>query len=67
MNGDLAKPWEPTLKAGDLIVDIDGAPVRGALGLVRAINDKNESDVTLKIVRDRKDNTISLTPQKGIK
>jgi membrane-associated protease RseP (regulator of RpoE activity) len=55
------------LKAGDVIVEIDGVAVKGSLALVRAINEKNESAVTLKIVRDRKGQTISLIPQKGIK
>lgn len=54
------------LKAGDVIVESDGVAVNGPLGLVRAINDKKEGDVTLKIVRDRKSQTISLTPLKGI-
>lgn len=55
------------LKAGDVIVEIDGVAAKGPMGLVRAIDDKKEGDVTLKIVRDRKDQTISLTPHKGIK
>ena len=54
------------LKAGDVIVEIDGAPARGVVGVIRAINEKNDGDVTLKFVRDRKAQTISLTPQKGI-
>jgi membrane-associated protease RseP (regulator of RpoE activity) len=49
------------LKAGDVIVGIDGEPVRGALGLIRAIDDKKESDITLKIVRDRRDQTVTVT------
>jgi len=48
------------LKAGDVIVGIDGEPVRGAIGLIRAIDDKKESDITLRIVRDRRDQTMSL-------
>lgn len=48
------------LKAGDVIVAIGDQPVRGALGVVRAISDKKESDFTLKIVRDRKDQTVTL-------
>ena len=48
------------LKAGDVIVGIDGEPVRGALGLIRAIDDKKESEITLRIVRDRRDQTVSL-------
>jgi membrane-associated protease RseP (regulator of RpoE activity) len=55
------------LKAGDVIVEIGGVAVRGALGAIRVIDDKNESDVTLKFVRDRKGKTLNLTAQKGIK
>jgi membrane-associated protease RseP (regulator of RpoE activity) len=56
------------LKAGDVIVEIDGEPVKGALSLARAIKDKNEneSDVILTIVRDRKRMAITVTPAKGI-
>lgn len=54
------------LKTGDVIVEIDGVPVKGAIGIGRSINNKNEGDVTLKIVRDRKVHMITLTPQKGI-
>jgi C-terminal processing protease CtpA/Prc len=53
------------LKAGDVIVEFDGAPVKGAMGVVRAISDKNESDVVLTIVRDRKRMTIAVTPEKA--
>ncbi|MEQ1642700.1 MAG: PDZ domain-containing protein [Pyrinomonadaceae bacterium] len=54
------------LKAGDVIVEVDGVPVAGGLGLISAIKVKNEGDFTLVIVRDRKRKTISLTPQKGV-
>jgi hypothetical protein len=48
------------LKAGDVIFGVDDVPVRGPLDLIRAIDDKKEGDVTLKIVRDRKDQTVSI-------
>lgn len=48
------------LKAGDVIAGIDDEPVRGALVVVRAIGRKTESDFTLKIVRDRKDQTVTM-------
>jgi C-terminal processing protease CtpA/Prc len=48
------------LKAGDVIVGIDRAPVNGALGLIRAIDDKKDSDFTLTIVRDRREQTLRL-------
>ena len=54
------------LRAGDVITEIDGVPVRGGLGLFNAVKAKNGSDFTLKIVRDRKTQAISVTPQKGI-
>jgi len=54
------------LKAGDVIVEVDGVPVRGALGVINAINAKNGGDIILKLIRDRKGQTINLTPQKQI-
>ena len=54
------------LKAGDVIVGIEDESVKGAVGLTRAIENKRESDFTLKIVRDRKEQTVNLTPNKAI-
>jgi C-terminal processing protease CtpA/Prc len=49
------------LKAGDVIVGFyNEPPVRGALGLIRAIDAKKENDITLRIVRDRRDQSVSL-------
>ena len=48
------------LKAGDVIVGIDDEPVRGALGLIRAIDDKEDTDITLRIVRERREQTVNL-------
>lgn len=53
------------LKAGDVITEVDGAPIRAGT-LIAAVKNKNGGDLTLKIVRDRKTQTISVTPQKGI-
>ncbi|MEQ1921391.1 MAG: PDZ domain-containing protein [Pyrinomonadaceae bacterium] len=58
--------WKAGLKAGDVVVVVDGVAVRGTLELARAINGKNGNDVALKIVRNRKAQTVNLTPQKGI-
>lgn len=60
-------PSTAGLKAGDVIVEIDGVPVRGAVGLINAINDRNGTEIALQIVRDRKTQTINITPEKGIK
>ena len=53
------------LKAGDVIVGIVGEPVFGPLGLIRLIDDKKQTDFTLRIVRDRKDQTVSLSIYKS--
>jgi S1-C subfamily serine protease len=52
--------YKAELKPGDVIVAFDNEPVRGALDLTRAIENKKEGDITLKIVRERKDRTLSL-------
>lgn len=51
------------LKAGDIIVEIDGKAVKGDIDLIRAINAKKEGDVQLTIVRDRSRQMISVTPE----
>jgi C-terminal processing protease CtpA/Prc len=48
------------LKAGDVIVAIDDEPVRGAYGMTGAIDNKKGNDFTLKIVRDRRDQTVNV-------
>lgn len=52
------------LKAGDVIVGIDDQPVRGALVVIRSIDAKTEDDFTLKIVRDRRHQTVTVIRQK---
>jgi len=49
------------LKAGDVIVGIDGEPVRGVVSLIRAIDDKKENAFALRIVRDHKSQTVIIT------
>jgi len=51
------------LKAGDIILEIDGKAVKGDFDLIRAINAKKEGDVQLTIMRDRNRQTISVTPE----
>ena len=53
------------LKAGDIIVEVEGKEVKGDFDLIRAINDKKEGDVTLTFIRDRNRQTISVTPEKA--
>lgn len=51
------------LKAGDIVVEVEGKPVKGERDLIRAISDKKEGDVTLTIVRDRNRQTVRVTPE----
>jgi serine protease Do len=53
------------LKAGDVIVEIEGKEVKGLGDLMRGINEKKEGDVTLTIVRDRNRQTVRVTPEKS--
>ncbi|HEY0431109.1 MAG TPA: PDZ domain-containing protein [Pyrinomonadaceae bacterium] len=51
------------LKAGDVITAIDGEKVEGAGDLARAINKKKEGDVTLTVIRNKNQRTITVTPK----
>jgi C-terminal processing protease CtpA/Prc len=48
------------LKAGDVITQTNGIPVRGAVTAIRAIDEKKDGEVTLKIVRDGKERTVNI-------
>ena len=54
------------IKPGDLIVDIDGVAFKNALGFVRAIKEKKESAVSLRIIRNRKDQAVKLLVPKSV-
>ena len=51
------------LKAGDVIVEIDGKPVRNNLDIMRLVNEKKEGDVAVTFVRDRARQTVNVTPE----
>lgn len=51
------------LKAGDVIVEIDGKEVKNSLDMVRALNEKKEGGVNLTIVREKNRQTILVTPE----
>jgi membrane-associated protease RseP (regulator of RpoE activity) len=53
------------LRAGDIIVDVDGKAVTNNLELMRAIGEKKEGDVQLTFVRDGNRQTVSVTPEAG--
>jgi S1-C subfamily serine protease len=46
------------LKAGDVITSVDGQPTRTPDDLVRALRDAKDDEVTLAIVRDKKEITV---------
>lgn len=52
------------LKAGDVVVGAAGSDVTEMSDLTKALNSKEEGDVTLTIVRDKKQRTINVTPEK---
>jgi len=47
------------LKAGDVITAINGRPVRSREDMVRELRDATGEDVTIGIVRDRKETTVT--------
>ncbi len=51
------------LKAGDVIVEVEGKKVSETFELLRAVNEKKEGDITLTIVRDKNRQTFRLTPE----
>jgi serine protease Do len=51
------------IKAGDVITAVDGEKLDDAGDLTRALGKKNEGDVTLTIVRDKHQRSITVTPK----
>ena len=51
------------IKAGDVITAVDGEKIEDAGDLTRALGKKNEGDVTLTIVRDKHQRSITVTPK----
>jgi serine protease Do len=46
------------LKAGDVITSVDGQPTRSREDLVRALRDARDDELTITIVRDRKESSV---------
>jgi C-terminal processing protease CtpA/Prc len=53
------------LKAGDVITAIDGEKVDSSGDITRAINKKQDGEVSLTVLRDRNSRTVNLTPEKS--
>jgi C-terminal processing protease CtpA/Prc len=52
------------LRAGDVVTEVDGTQLRNAGELSRAINRRDEGEITLTIKRDRKTRNIKVTPDR---
>lgn len=53
------------LRAGDVITEVDGEKIGSVADLIRAVNRKNEGEITLTIIRNKDRRTIKLTPERG--
>ncbi len=53
------------IKAGDVITAVDGEKIEGSGDLSRALNKKKEGDVSLTVVRNKNQQTITVTPKEG--
>ncbi|HXG67862.1 MAG TPA: PDZ domain-containing protein [Blastocatellia bacterium] len=53
------------LKAGDVITEVDGVKIDGVRGLLAEINKKPEGAVTLKVIRNRSEQTLTVTLEKN--
>ena len=51
------------LKAGDIIVEVDGKEVKGNFDFNRTLNEKKEGDVNLTVVRERNRINVRVTPE----
>lgn len=51
------------LRAGDIIIEVNGKSIKDDEDIIKAINEKKEGAVTLTIVRDRGRQTITVTPE----
>ena len=54
------------LKAGDVIVEIDGKKIENNLDLIKAVNEKKEGSVSITIIRDKNRQTFSVEPTKPV-
>lgn len=51
------------LRAGDVITELNGEKIEDADDFIRALNRKDEGEVTLTIIRDKSQRTIKVTPE----
>lgn len=53
------------IKAGDIITSVDGEKIDGAGDLSRVINKKKDGDVTLTVIRNKNQRTVTVTPKES--
>jgi C-terminal processing protease CtpA/Prc len=53
------------LKAGDIIVEVEGKAIKGDGDLIRSLNEKKEGDITLTFVRNGSRQTVKVTPEEA--
>ncbi len=51
------------LKAGDVIIEVESKEVKAMTDLLRAVNEKNDGDVSVTIIRDKNRQTVRVTPE----
>jgi S1-C subfamily serine protease len=51
------------LKAGDVIVEVDGKPVLRQMDLVKAFGDEKKGDVVITIVRNKNRQSLTVSPE----
>jgi membrane-associated protease RseP (regulator of RpoE activity) len=51
-------------KAGDVITTVEGDTIEGPGDLSRAVNKNKDGEVTVVVIRDKKQRTIKVTPEK---
>jgi serine protease Do len=51
------------LRAGDVIIEIDGKKVSGTADLIRHIYEKKEGDLNFTVIRDKNRQTFTITPE----
>ena len=53
------------LKAGDVIIAVDSERVENVRGLIKALSEKKEGTIALKVIRNRSEQTINVTLEKS--
>jgi membrane-associated protease RseP (regulator of RpoE activity) len=52
------------LRAGDVVTEVEGKQIEDASDLVRALGAKDEGEVTLTVVREKKQRSVRVTPER---